>query len=95
MQRKFYFLWDYDLTNNEFIEILEGRLEKGRLNQDWALIRLLEHGKYDDIIRLLGYKNLVFYWPSVRERIRIEERKRGFDFLVNWLPKNHPELLAA
>jgi hypothetical protein len=95
MENRFYFLWDYNLSNQEFLDILNGRLERGRLNQGWAITRLLEYGKYEDIIRLLGYKNFMVHWPRLRERIRSYERKRGFDFLVEWLPENHPELLAA
>jgi hypothetical protein len=95
MENSYYFLWDYNLSNKEFLEILDGQLEKGRLNQDWAITRLLEYGKYEDIIRLLGYKKIVVYWPRLRERVRSHERKRGIDFLVEWLPENRPELLAA
>ena len=95
MENRFYFLWDYKLSNNEFLDILDGRLERGRLDQDWAMIRLLEHGKYDDIVRLMGYKKIISHWPRLRERVRSQERKRGFDFLVEWLPANHPELLVA
>ncbi len=94
MQNTYCFLWDYKLSNQEYQDILKGKLEKGRLDQDWAITRLLEHGKYEDIIRFLGYKNIIDHWPRLRERVRSQERKRGFDFLVEWLPENHPELLA-
>ena len=69
-------------------------LEIGRLNCDWAAIRLLEYGAYADIIRLLGFAALVQGWPDWRHRIRFETRRRGFDFLVKWLPRHHPELLS-
>ena len=87
------YLWDYDLDSAQFQEILAGRLTKGRLNQEWAARRLLEYASYDEIIRLLGYKKLVENWPRWRERIRSSSRVRGFDFLVKWLPRTHPELL--
>jgi hypothetical protein len=95
MENKFYFLWDYDLSNQEFLDILEGKLEKGRLDQNWAITRLFEHAKYEDIIRFLGYENIMIHWPRLRDRVRSEERRRGFDFLVDWLPKNRPELLVV
>ena len=94
MPKKFYFLWDYDLSNQEFIDILEGRLERNRLDQDWALVRLFEYGKYEDIVQLLGFNKILIHWPRLRERIRAEGRKRGFDFLVEWLPEHHPELVG-
>lgn len=89
------YLWDYNLDQRQFQEILNGRLTKGRLNQDWATRRLLEYAPYDEIIRLLGYKRLVENWSRWRGRIRSKSRVRGFDFLVQWLPEKHPELLRG
>ena len=64
------YVWDYDLDPTQFREILEGRYTRGRLNQDWAARRLLEYAPYDEIIRVLGYKNLVENWPRWRRLIR-------------------------
>jgi len=89
------YLWDYDLDKKQFQDILDGRLEKGRLNQEWATRRLLEYAPYDEIIRLLGYKKLVENWSQWRGRIRSKSRVRGFDFLVKWVPEKHPELLRG
>jgi len=89
------YVWDYDLDRNQFREILEGRRTKGRLNQDWAVRRLLEYAPYDEIIHLIGYKKLVENWPRWRGRIRSKSRVRGFNFLVRWLPEKHPELLRG
>ena len=87
------YVWDYDLNQNEFLEILAGRLIKGRLNQDWAAIRLIEYGSYQDIIQFIGFKNLIKNWENWRDKIRSKSRVRGLDFLVQWLPEKHPELL--
>ena len=87
------YLWDYDLDQMQFVEILSGRITKGRFNQDWATRRLLEYASYDEIIRLIGYKRLVDNWSNWRGRIRSKSRVRGFDFLVKWIPEKHPELL--
>lgn len=89
------YIWDYDLDQRQFIEILEGRFAKGRLNQDWAARRLLEYASYEEIIRLIGYRNLVENWSRWRGKIRSKSRVRGLDFLVEWLPEKHPELLRA
>ena len=88
------YLWDYDLSQNDFQAILSGERTIGRLGQDWAALRLLEYAPYPEIIRLLGYRRLIEGWPRWRERVRSESRKRGFDFLVAWLPEHHPERLA-
>ena len=88
-------LWDYDLDDEEFQEVLEGRLVKGRLDRDWAAVRLLEHAPYREIVERLGFASLVDGWPRWRDRVRSVSRRRGLDFLVAYLPERHPERLAA
>jgi hypothetical protein len=87
------YVWDYDLDEQQFHELLDGRRVIGRLDQDWAAQRLLEYAPYEEIIRLLGFARLVQGWPRWRAHIRSQSRRRGFDFLVEWLPEKHPELL--
>ena len=89
------YLWDYDLDQAQFQEILEGRRAMGRLNQDWAARRLPEYASYEEIVRLIGFKRLVENWPRWRGKIRSKSRVRGFDFLVKWIPEKHPELLRG
>lgn len=89
------YLWDYDLTEDQFVLLLAGTLTLGRLGQDWAAVRLLEHAPYADIVRLLGFPRLVAGWPRWRGRVRSLSRRRGLDFLVEWLPRHHPELAGA
>lgn len=88
------YIWDYDISESDFRSILAGELTIGRLGQDWAAVRLLEYAAYPEIIRLLGYRRIIEGWPRWRKRIRSDSRKRGFDFLTNWLPEHHPELLS-
>lgn len=95
LTRRLPYLWDYDLDLNQFQAILEGRRVKGRLNQDWAARRLLEYASYEEIIHLIGFKRLVENWPRWRGKIRSKGRVRGFDFLVEWIPAKHPELLRG
>lgn len=87
------YLWDYDITEQDFLQILSGQRSIGRLDQDWAALRLLEYAPYEEIVRLLGFSAIVKNWPRWRSNIRSKSRKRGFDFLVDWLPKKHPELI--
>jgi len=58
-------------------------------------VRLLEYAPYSEIVRLLSFAALIEGWPRWRPRIRSQSRKRGFDFLVEWLPEHHPELLNS
>ena len=87
------YVWDYNIDAEQFHRILAGQLTLGRLNRDWAAVRLLEYAPYFDIVRLLGYRALIQGWPRWRSHIRSQSRQRGFDFLVSWLPQHHPELL--
>ena len=87
------FVWDYDLDEDQFKRVLSGDLTLGPLDRTWAAVRLLEYAPYRDIVRLMGFRDLVRGWPQWRERVRSDSRKRGFDFLVAWLPEHHPELL--
>lgn len=89
------YVWDYDIDETQFRDILAGRTTHGRLDRDWAAVRLLDYAPYPDIIRLLGYQTLVDEWPKWRQRVRSSSRKRGFDFLVSWLPQHHPEWLKS
>jgi hypothetical protein len=87
------YVWDYDLSKAQFSEMLAGRLTIGRLDRDWAAVRLLEYAPYIDIVRLLGFRALAQDWSKWRQRIRSQSRRRGFDFLVEWLLEHHPELI--
>jgi hypothetical protein len=87
------FVWDYDLDEDQFKRLLSGDLTLGPLDRRWAAVRLLEYAPYRDIVRLMGFRELVRGWPEWRAHIRSEGRKRGFDFLVAWLPEHHPELV--
>ena len=92
-QRRPHYVWDYDIDVAEFREILAGRTSKGRLDQDWAARRLLEYGSYREVVEAIGFRRLVENWPRWRAKVRSKSRVRGFDFLVQWLPARHPELL--
>jgi hypothetical protein len=86
------YVWDYDIDEATFQSLLEGRTTFGRLDRNWAAVRLLEHAPYREIVRRLGFPGIIEGWPVWRSRIRSESRKRGFDFLTEWLPRHHPEL---
>jgi hypothetical protein len=83
------------MDETAFREILSGRRRFGPLDRDWAAVRLLEYAPYPEIVRLLGFRDLIEGWPGWRERIRSESRRRGLDFLSEWLPKHHPQLLSG
>ena len=87
------YVWDYDIDEAQFSLLLDGKQQIGRLDRDWAAIRLLEYAPYPEIVRLLGFRRLVEGWPRWREHIRSQSRQRGFDFLTAWLLVHYPELV--
>jgi hypothetical protein len=80
------YVWDYDLDEEQFRALLDGKQTIGRLDGDWAAVRLLEYAAYPEIVRLLGFKRLLEGWPRWRNSIRSTSRRRSFDFLTTWLP---------
>jgi hypothetical protein len=93
MATKVAYIWDYDIDEEKFKDILSGKLTIGRLDKEWATLRLFEYAPYKEIVRLLDYRGIVERWPGLKGRIRSQGRKRGFDFLVEWLKTRHPERL--
>jgi hypothetical protein len=86
------YLWDYDIEENQFEDILAGKIVVGKLDQDWAARRLIEYAPYKDIVQQIGFARQLKDWSRWRKGIRSVSRKRGLDFLVQWLPEKHPEL---
>ena len=87
------YVWDYNIDEDQFNEMLAGRLTMGRLDRRWAAVRLIEYAPYREIIRQLGYRGIIEGWPEWRKHVRSTSVRRGLDFLVAWLPLNHPELI--
>lgn len=94
LQSRPYFVWDYDITWEQFLAILEGKLTISTLDRTWAAVRLIEYAPYEEMIRLIGYDGLVRDWDKWRKRVRANDQQQHLDFLVNWVVNNHPELLT-
>jgi hypothetical protein len=92
--RRLPYVWDYDIDEETFRQMLAGTHTAGRLDRRWAAVRLLEYAAYPEIVRVLGFKALVENWDAWRGYVRAERRRRGLDFLVAWLPEAHPELVV-
>ncbi len=80
--KRLWYVWDYDIDEDTFQAMLDGKVTIGRLGRDWAAIRLLNYAPYPEIVRRLSFPAIVRDWSRWRNRIRSEGRQRGFDFLV-------------
>ena len=87
------YVWDYDLDEDQFRDLLLGKVTIGPLDRRWAAVRLIEYGTYEELVREIGFRGIVENWAEWRPYVRSESRKRGLDFLVDWIPRRHPELL--
>lgn len=85
------YVWDYDIDETQFSALLAGELRLGRLDRDWAAVRLLEYAPYPEIVRRLGFRALVEGWPRWRDAVRSVSRRRGLDFLTRWVVEQRPE----
>ncbi|MCK5526597.1 MAG: hypothetical protein KAJ05_05565 [Candidatus Latescibacteria bacterium] len=85
----FTYVWDYDIDRDRFLDILKGHKTFGRLDEQWATRRLLEYAPYSEVLRHLSFAEFARRWPGIKRQIRSESRRRGYDFLLQWL-KDHP-----
>jgi len=46
MQSRLPYVWDYAIDEAQFYEILTGQIIIGRLDRDWAAVRLIEYAPY-------------------------------------------------
>lgn len=86
-------VWDDDINEAQFRAILAGGPAIGRLDRGWAAVRLLDHASCDQIRDYLSIADLVRGWPRWRGRVRSATRRRGLDFLVDWVSRHRLDLL--
>ncbi len=58
-----YFLWDYDLSENQIHAILHGNNEVEKL---WLITRIITHAKFDDIWQYLTLRDIVRVFSKLR-----------------------------
>jgi hypothetical protein len=88
------YVWDYDISEQQFDALLAGKAAIGRLDRTWAAARLIDSAPDEEVVRRIGFGELVRGWPPWRCRVRSPSARRVLDFLVEWLPQHHPEPLA-
>jgi hypothetical protein len=58
-----YFLWDYDLNENQIRRILHGNNEAEKL---WLITRIMTHAKFEDIWQYLTLEDIIKIFPKLR-----------------------------
>ncbi len=75
-------LWDYNFTEEEFMDFLTGKKELGSFNRKWAVRRAIEGLNYYDLIELVDLKTIAEVWPSIRETFHIKSIRDGIDYVL-------------
>ena len=65
-----YFLWDYNLTEDDVRRILRG---KNNTEKIWLTSRILESAKYEDIWRFLSLREIRKIFPKLKLKKPIKE----------------------
>lgn len=79
-------VWDYHLTQNEFEAILAGEKVLGNLDQNWAIVRVLENLNYYDAMNLVPLNTLRSNWKEVQQKLFSSSIKNGYEFLLQRYP---------
>ncbi len=69
-----YWLWDYDLTEQDVRRILHGKNETERR---WLIGRILTSVSFPDIWDYLSLKDIVRIWPKLHLRPDIKRNWQG------------------
>jgi hypothetical protein len=75
-------LWDYNFTEEEFMDILGGKTELGSFNRKWAVRRAIEGLNYYDLLEVVGLKTIAEVWPEIRQTFRLKNVKKGMDYVL-------------
>ena len=72
-----YFLWDYNLNENDVKQILRGKNDTEKI---WLTSRILESAKYEDIWRFLNLREIKEIFPRLKLKKPIKE---AWDYALN------------
>ncbi len=73
-------LWDMKLTQEEFLDIIEGRSARKWPDRAFCVARLLESVNWFKIVKVIDPKILCNLWGDARRYVRFKEIKEGMDF---------------
>ncbi|EKD79899.1 MAG: hypothetical protein ACD_40C00268G0005 [uncultured bacterium] len=75
-------VWDYNLSQAQFEDILSGKNVLGTLDQSWAMARVLENLHYYDALDLVPFATLSKNWDNVKSKIFIRGIRDGYEFVL-------------
>ncbi len=85
LRQRPYFIWDYDLTEDDVRAILRGDNEYEKVQM---MVRILERCSWEDIWRYLKLYEVHHYWTQIRPKIRRELRPTWELAMETWYGGN-------
>jgi hypothetical protein len=79
-------LWDYRITPEEYLRILDGEDCAPGFDRLWALRRAVEGMNYYDLIEIIGLDRIARDWDALKPSIRSRSRVRGIDYVLGKIP---------
>lgn len=76
-------VWDYNLGQSEFEEILEGKKVNGAFDQVWAIKRVLENLNFYEAKSIVTKKMFIDNWNEVKPKMFNRSIIKGYDFLLH------------
>lgn len=64
-----YFLWDYDLSEDDVHNILRAGSE---MDKQWLISRILSSAKFEDVWKYITIKDLVSYFAKLKMRPQVK-----------------------
>lgn len=65
-----YFLWDYDLNENQVRDILVSGTTS---EKQWLVARILTHARYEDIWKYLTISDILKIFPQLKIRPSVKQ----------------------
>jgi len=82
-------LWDLTLTPEEFLAIIEGRLQRKWPDKEFCVARLLESVNWFELVGIVSTEFLCSLWDErVKKKVRFREIREGMDFVCRVLRKD-------
>jgi len=75
-------IWEYDISENDYLDMLFGKTRKGWFDQKWALRRAIESLNYYDLLKLVSIDTIRKYWPELRTKLRNKDVVQGLDYVI-------------
>ena len=78
-------IWDYQVSADEFMSMLDGEIKPGGFDRLWALGRAVEGMNYYDLLEIAGLERIKRDWSSLKPTLRNKTRIKGIEyFLLKW-----------